>query len=192
MKPSLNLQLYRLALVALLSFSCFCAHAADKVKVTINKQTISAYRTADLEAAKKEAIAAKKPIAWIASSPKVLDGAGNISGTTSRSATLHAFFALRSSCVLVFMDAYGENHKVLQFVDDALHTPNPHYTPPTVVFLDSAATHVLATVIYEEDFVKRATALANGLEQAKGKPVPDKPASTGPTNKSNSISPPKS
>jgi hypothetical protein len=177
--------------LAILSFCSPCAHAADKLTVTINKQTISAYRTADLEAAKQEAISAKKPIAWIASSPKLLDGTGAISGTSSRSATLHAFFALRSSCVLVFMDAYEENHKVLQFVDEALHTPNPHYTPPTVVFLDSAATQVLATVIYEPDFAKRAAALAKGLAQAKGKPARDKPAPTGPTNQSNSISPPR-
>ena len=191
MKALSFLQFCRSALTVVLNFVVFQANAADKMTVTINKQTISAYRTADLEAAKKEAIAAKKPIAWIASSPKVLDGTGNISGATSRSATLHAFFALRSSCVLVFMDAYEENHKVLQLVDVALHTPNPHYTPPTVVFLDSAATQVLATVIYEQDFAKRAAALAKGLEQAKGKPARDKSASTGPTNKSNSISPPK-
>lgn len=187
----MSIAFHRLALVTFLALSSICADAADKVTVTINKQTISAYRTADLEAAKKEAIAAKKPIAWIASSPKLLDGTGTISGNSSRSATLHALFALRSSCVLVFMDAYEENHKVLQFVDDALHTPNPHYTPPTVVFLDSAATQVLATVIYQQDFAKRAAALALGLEQAKGKPARDNSASTSPTNKSNSISPPK-
>jgi len=159
-----------LALVTSLAFASPCAHAADKVSVTINKQTISAYRTADLEAAKKEAAAAKKPIAWIASSPKLLDGKGTISGINSRSATLHAFYALRGSCILIFMDAYEENHKVLQLVDDALHTPNPHYTPPSVVFLDPGATKVLATVIYEQDFNKRAVELAKALEQTKGKP----------------------
>ena len=185
------LALVRYVLIVVFMLVSLSAAAADKVTVTINKQTISAYRTAGLEAAKKEALAAKKPIAWIASSAKLLDGAGTISGTTSRSATLHAFFALRSSCVLVFMDAYEENHKVLQFVDDALHTPNPHYTPPTVVFLDSAATQVLATVIYEPDFAKRATALAKGLELAKGKPIRDKPTSTDSPNKSNSLPPPK-
>jgi hypothetical protein len=148
---------------------CFCAEAEDKITVTINGQTISAYRTSDLESAKKEAAATHKPIAWIASAPQLLDGKGTISLETSRGATLHAFFALRSRAVLVFEDAYAENHKVLQLVDDALHTPDPHYTPPTVVFLDSQATKVLATLIYEPDFVKRAKALASALEQIKGK-----------------------
>ena len=145
------------------------AQAAEKISLRINNQLISAYRTADLESAKQDAKAAHKPIAWIASAPKLLDGHGNISQTSSRGATLHAFFALRDRAVLVFMDAYEENHKVLQFVDDALHTPNPHYTPPTVLFLDPDATKVLATVIYEQDFVKRAKDLAKALDDIKGK-----------------------
>jgi hypothetical protein len=159
--------------------NCFCfvavflillpAHAADKLTITINKQTITAYRTVDLDAAKKTAAAAKKPIAWIATSPKLLDGNGAITLETSRGATLHAFYALRDKAILVFMDAYEENHKVLPLVDNALHTPNPHYTPPTVVFLDPDATKVLATVIYEPDFTKRAHALADALEEVKGK-----------------------
>ncbi|NOS68792.1 MAG: hypothetical protein HOP33_02570 [Verrucomicrobia bacterium] len=165
----MNKAFQQLALVAFLALVSPCAKAADKLSVTINKQTISAYRTVDLEAAKKEAAAAKKPIAWIASSPKLLDGSGKISGNGSKGATLHAFYALRDRCVLVFMDAHEENHKVLRLVDDALHTPNPHYTPPTVVFLDPEAKQVLATVIYEKDFTKRAGALAKALEQIKGK-----------------------
>ena len=159
----------RLVLIALVGQICLNTNAADKLTITINKQTISAYRTADLEAAKKEAAAAKKPIAWIATSPKLLDGNGTITLETSRGATLHAFYALRDKAILVFMDAYEENHKVLPLVDNALHTPNPHYTPPTVVFLDPDATKVLATVIYEPDFTKRAHALADALEQVKGK-----------------------
>ena len=145
------------------------AHAAQKVAIRINNQLISAYRTADLESAKRDAKATHKPIAWIASSPKVLDGHGSITQTNSRGATLHAFYALRDRAVLVFMDAYEENHKVVQFVDDALHTPDPHYTPPTVLFLDPDATKVLATVIYEQDFVKRAKDLAKALDDIKGK-----------------------
>jgi hypothetical protein len=143
--------------------------AAEKIAIRINNQLISAYRTADLESAKHDAKAAHKPIAWIASSPKVLDGHGSITQTNSRGATLHAFYALRDRTVLVFMDAYEENHKVVQFVDDALHTPDPHYTPPTVLFLDPDATKVLTTVIYEQDFVKRAKDLAKALDDVKGK-----------------------
>jgi hypothetical protein len=145
------------------------ADAADQITVTINHQTISLYRTADLEVAKKEAIAANKPIAWIASAPQLLDGQGIISGVSSRAATLHEIYALRDRTVLVFEDAYAENHKVLPLVDHAIHTPDPHPTPPIVVILDPEATNVLATVNYQRDFVKRAHLLADALEQVKAK-----------------------
>ena len=152
--------------------ACLCAislQAAEKVTVQINNQTISAYRTVDLDVAKKEASAAHKPIAWIASSPKLLDGHGSISLENSRGATLHAFLALHTRTILVFMDAYEENHKVLPIVDEALHTPDPHYTPPTVIFLDPEANRVLAKTIFEPDFAKRAHALAKALEEVKAK-----------------------
>ena len=171
MKPTLNWlkQFLRLALVALLALASFRSYAADKLTVTINKQIISAYRTADLESAKKEATAAHKPIAWIATAPQLLDGRGTIALTNSRGATLHAFYALRDKAVLVYEDAYAENHQVLPLVDEALYTPDPHYTPPTVIFLDAEAKQVLAKVIYEPDFVKRANALAKALDEIKGK-----------------------
>jgi len=58
---------------------------------------------------------------------------------------------------------------VLPLVDKALHTPEPHYTPPKVIFLNPEATEVLATVEYEPDFQKRAHALVDALEQAEAK-----------------------
>jgi hypothetical protein len=164
-----RLLVVRQGLIVIFLLACINVNAADKMTITINKQTISAYRTVDLESAKKEAKAAHKPIAWIATSPKVLDGRGTIALTNSRGATLHAFYALRDKTVLVYEDAYEENHKVLPLVDAALHTPDPHYTPPTVIFLDPDATNVLAKVIYEPNFQKRAVALNNALEEIKGK-----------------------
>lgn len=143
--------------------------SADKWTVQINGQTISAWRTVDLESAKKEAAAQHKPIAWIASAPQVLDGRGTIDRPTQRGATLHEFYAFRDRTVLVFEDAYKENHQVLSIVDAALHTPDPHYVPPKVIFLNPDATEVLATVEYEPDFVKRAKALAAALKQAEDK-----------------------
>ena len=86
------------------------SNAADKMTIMINRQTISAYRTIDLESAKKEAKTTHKPIAWIATSPKMLDGRGTIALANSRGATLHAFYALRDKTVLVYEDAYEENH----------------------------------------------------------------------------------
>ena len=43
------------------------------------------------------------------------------------------------------------------------------YTAPTVVFPDPDAKRVLATVIYEPDFEKRAQALAKALDEVKQK-----------------------
>lgn len=165
----MNERLHCLAWTVLLAFASVNALAADKLTVRINNQTITAWRTIDLESAKKEAIAAHKPIAWIASDPKLLDGSGTITHHGSQAATLHAFVALKDRTVLVFEDAYAENHKVLKIVDVALHTPNPHYTPPSVVFLNPQATQVLATVIYERDYAKRSQALADAWNQIKGK-----------------------
>ncbi len=145
------------------------ARAADKISLQIGGVTISAYRTADLDQAKKEAAAAHKPIAWIASATKLLSETGTIARPDGRGATFHAFYALRTRTVLVFEDAYVENHKVLPLVDTALHTPDPHYTPPTVIFLNPDATEVLAKVEYEPDFIKRAHALADALAQVDAK-----------------------
>lgn len=165
----MNKSVFRWILAWALATAAPGAKAADKLLIRINNEPISFYRTSDLDSAKKEASAARKPIAWIASAAKVLDGHGSITLTNSRGATLHAFYALRNRAVLVFMDAYEENHKVLRFIDEALHTPDPHYTPPTVLLLDPDAKQVLAKVPYEPDFVKRAKALAQALNDIKGK-----------------------
>ena len=166
----LSFTVFRRAMLSLFAVCCALqASAGQQLAITINNQSCPFWRTADLESAKKEAASEHKPIAWIASASQFLDGKGIISGMSSRSATLHAFFALRDRTVLVFEDAYAENHKVLALVDSALHTPDPHYTPPTVVFLNPDASEVLAKVPYEADFVKRAHDLANALETVKEK-----------------------
>ena len=166
-----------LMLGLLLPLFFLSAQAADKVSVQIGGVTISAYRTTDLDSAKKEAVATHKPIAWIASATKILGETGTIARADGRGATFHAFYALRNRAVLVFEDAFTENHKVLPLVDAALHTPDPHYTPPKVIFLNPDATEVLATVEYEPDFQKRAHALADALAQvdAKMKAAPATP-----------------
>jgi hypothetical protein len=119
--------------------AAFDACAGNQWTLRINGHAVSFWRTADLDRAEQEATDDHKPIAWIASASQVLDGKGTISQENSRGATLHAFYALRDRAILVFEDAYIENHKVLPLVDVALHTPNPHYTPPTVVFLNTNA-----------------------------------------------------
>ena len=160
----------------LMGLTCLNTCAGDKITVVINHQTISAWRTADLESAKKEAAAAHKAIAWIASSPEYLDGNGKISSNGSRGATLHALYASRNRAVLVFEDGFAENHKVLVLVDDAVHShngaPDHHPVLPVVVFLNPDATEVLAKVEFESDFVKRAHALADALDEVDKKMNP--------------------
>jgi hypothetical protein len=168
-RPSILIARFGLFSCLFLIIASHRVWAAEKIAVRLNNQTISAYRTPDIETAKKEAAAAHKPIAWVASAPKLLDGHGTIALSNSRGATLHAFLAMHDRAVLVFMDAYEENHKVPELIDNALHTPDPHYTPPTVLLLDPDLKRVLATVIYEPDFTKRAQALANALQEAKSK-----------------------
>jgi hypothetical protein len=159
MKSILSLAIVTLAAVLI----TYPLTAAEKITIQVMGRPVSAYRTADVEQAKKEAKETKKPIAWIASSPKVLENNGDIKGKSGRAATSHAFAALGGRAVLVFMDAFEENHKVLKLVDDALHTPNPHYTPPSVVFLDPDATKVLAVVTYDADFEKRKEAFRKAI-----------------------------
>jgi hypothetical protein len=158
-----------LTLAFLIGGAALSTFGADKIVLHIGNATISAYRTADLESAKQEAATTHKPIAWIASASKILSESGTIMRPDGRGATFHAFYALRSCTVLVFEDAFEENHKVLPLVDAALHTPDPHYTPPKVIFLNPDATEVLATVEYEPDAEKRAQALADALTQAEAK-----------------------
>ena len=132
--------------------------AAEMLEIQLNGKTIRAYHLSDLAQAQKQAQDAKMPIAWIASSPKVLQNNGNIALSNGRGATLHAFSVFADKAVLVFQDAYAENHQGPQIVDHALHTPDPHFTPPTVVLLDSELKKVLATIRYEPDFNKRKQA----------------------------------
>ena len=65
---------YHLVFTTILTFAFFSANAADKITVRIGHQTVSAWRTVDLESAKKEAAAEHKPIAWIASGLQDLAG----------------------------------------------------------------------------------------------------------------------
>jgi hypothetical protein len=159
----------QLVWIMLLLFTCLNTRAADKLTITIGNQTITAWRTADLESAKKEAAAEHKAIGWIASSARSVTEPGTIAQSGTRGATLHAFYALRNRVVLVFEDGFAENHQVLQLVDDAIHTPNHNPTLPVVVFLNPDATEVLAKVTFEPDFVKRAHALADALDQVKAR-----------------------
>ncbi|HUA68793.1 MAG TPA: TlpA disulfide reductase family protein [Candidatus Saccharimonadales bacterium] len=144
-------------------------NAPTKLTVVINGQIITAWRTSQLKDAEQEAKSEHKPIAWVVSSHEFLDGVGKISSNGSRGATLHAIYALRDRAILVFEDAMVENHKDLALVDRALHSPDPDYICPVVVFLNPDATRVLAKVPFQQNFEKRGKALANALGEVEAK-----------------------
>lgn len=151
-----------LPIIPLLSFAV-PSNGAEKLKGTINNRPILCYRIADVEAAKQEAKAANKPIMWIASKPEFLTTVTSMKGSGSGHATIHALAAFADRCVLVFQDAYAENHQGPPIVDQALHTPNPHYTPPSVVLLDSGVKRVLKVITYEENFDSRKETFKNAI-----------------------------
>ena len=156
----------------ILLLSTFCGgslNAADKIDIRIGGHHYTAYRTVDLEKAKGEAREKKQALAWIASDPKALQNDGRITGKGSRAGTSHAFAALGDRAVLVFMDAFAENHQCPKIVDEALHTPNPHYTPPTVVLLDAEMSKVLGVVIYDPDFETRKESFKRAILELEPK-----------------------
>jgi hypothetical protein len=88
-----------------------------------------------LRRAKKRAAAEGKPIAWIASLPENLTPHPKPMAKGSHAATTYAFLALRKETVIIFSDAMAENHQGPKIVDEALHTPDPHYNIPGVIIL---------------------------------------------------------
>jgi hypothetical protein len=93
------------------------------------------YRMNRLEEATKLAATQGKPIAWIASFAEYLAPYERLMGTGSHAATAYAFRALQNDAIIVFSDARTENHQEPAIVDQALHTPEPHYTVPGVIIL---------------------------------------------------------
>jgi peroxiredoxin len=144
-------------------------NAPDKLTMVINGQTVTAWRTGQLKNAEAQARSEHKPIAWILSNPDYLDGTGQISSENSRGATVHVLYAFRDRAVLVFQDPYTEHHSVLPSVHEAVNALAAGWTTPLVMLLDPDGAHVLATIPFEPDFVKRAHALANALGEAEAK-----------------------
>jgi hypothetical protein len=101
------------------------------------------YRMNQLEEAKIKAITEQKPIAWIASFPEHLTPAKDLMIEGSHSATSYAIRALQSDTIIVFSDGRLENHQEPPIVDQALHTPEPHYTVPGVIILTPALDKVI-------------------------------------------------
>ncbi|MDQ6632339.1 MAG: hypothetical protein M3Y82_11400, partial [Verrucomicrobiota bacterium] len=94
------------------------------------------YRMKQWEEAKKRAIAEDKPIAWIGAPARCLAPyQKNLLGKGSHAATKYAIHTLEKEAILIFSDAETENHQEPRIVDQALHSPDPHYNIPGVIIL---------------------------------------------------------
>lgn len=141
------------------------------------------YRLSQVEEAKKRAQAEGKPIAWIGSYPEYLEPYTKpILGRGSHAATAYAIAALQKETILVFSDGRTENHTEPAIVDQALHSPNPHYTIPYVIILTPTLDKVICKAPYAAESADRIKVYTEVLkiirdkESWNPKPPEEKPA----------------
>jgi len=127
------------------------------------------YRMSQLDDAKKRAATEGKPIAWIASYPEYLKPYSNLMGNGSHAATAYAIRALQKETILVFSDGRTENHQEPRIVDQALHTPEPHYIVPGVVVLTPSLDKVICKAPFTEDAKERIALYTEVLKKIRDK-----------------------
>lgn len=134
------------------------------------------YRLNQVEEAKKRAMAEDKPIAWIGGVTAHLEPYDKPKGQSSHAATAYAIAALQKETILVFSDGQTENHTEPPIVDQALHSPNPHYNIPYVIILTPSLDKVICKAPYAADFSERVrifTAVLNEIrDKSKWHPKP--------------------
>src|SRR3954453_16840602 len=143
----MQLHFFRLSWYAVIasSFISFSCEAAETKPAT---NTPAFYRLAQLDDAKKRATAEAKPIAWIASYPEYLTPHAKPMGKAPHSASTYAFLAFQKETIIVFSDARAENHQEPGIVDQALHTPEGHYTVPCVIVLIPSLEKIICKLPY--------------------------------------------
>lgn len=171
---------YFACLIAVTSLSAFAADSPASAKPTA-KPTI--YRLSQVEEAKKRAQAEGKPIAWIGGFPEYLEPYTKpILGKGAHAATAYAIAALQKDTILVFSDGRAENHTEPTIVDQALHSPDPHYTVPYVIILTPALDKVICKAPYTAESADRIRLYTAVLKQIRDKdswspkPPEEKPA----------------
>lgn len=125
------------------------------------------YRMNQLTEAKEQAKKENKPIAWIATNPEYLAPYAKLMGNGSHAGTAYAIRALRNETILVISDARTENHHEPKIVDEALHSPNPHYTVPGVVVLTPALDKVICTAPFASDPQQRIRTFTEALKKIR-------------------------
>jgi hypothetical protein len=127
------------------------------------------YRMNQLTEAKERAKRENKPIAWIATAPEYLAPYAKLMGNGSHAGTAYAIRALRNETIMVFSDARTENHHEPKIVDEALHSPNPHYNVPGVVVLTPALDKVICTAPFASDAQERIRIFTEALKKIRDK-----------------------
>jgi hypothetical protein len=144
------------------------ALAARQEKIRKLGRLGAGYRLTELSQAQAEARQDGKPLAFIATKLSLLQENELVTGTGGAAASIHAFEALKNAAVIVFTDAYTENHTQPSLVDIALHPPDDvHYTPPKVVITDPDLTKVIAVVPYTRGYATRQSLLTAALTKIK-------------------------
>jgi hypothetical protein len=127
------------------------------------------HRMSQLEEVKKRAAAERKPIAWIATYAACLAPYDKIKGKGSQAATQYAIRALQNDTILIYSDSGTENHQEPSIVDQELHTPDPHYTPPVVVILNPSLDKVIAKILYIPESQERVRVYTEVLKKIRDK-----------------------
>jgi hypothetical protein len=131
--------------------------------------TPNIYRMGQLDEAKKRAAAEGKPIAWIASFPEYLTPDPNPRKSGSHAGTTYAILALQKETIIIFSDARAENHNEPAIVNDALHTPEPHYTVPGVIILTPSLDTVITKVFHTQNIDERIRRFTDVLKKIRDK-----------------------
>jgi hypothetical protein len=148
------------------SFPVPLCHAGENKPAT---NAPAFYRMAQLDDAKKRATAEAKPIAWIASQPEFLTPHPKPMGKSSHAATTYAILALQKEAVIVFSDSNTENHHEPGIVDEALHTPEKHYTIPGVIILTPSLDKVICKAPFSQDSQERIQVFTEVLKKIRDK-----------------------
>ncbi len=144
------------------------AVAAKREKIRKLGRLAAGYRLSELKEAQAEARAEGKPLAFLATKRSLLQEDGNMLGDSGIDAGIHAYEAFKNTTVLVFTDAFTENHTQPRIVDAALHPPDDvHYVPPKVVITDADLTRVIFVVPFNADATARQHLMAAALAKIK-------------------------
>jgi hypothetical protein len=143
---------------------------AEEGKPVVPKHgAIAIYRIAQVEEAKKRAIAEDKPIAWIGSRDEYLAPVRNLRAKGSHAMTQYAIRALQNDCIIGFNDGFREAHQEPPIVERALREPVVHYMAPGIIIVTPSMDKVITKAFYIEDPQERVRVFTEMLKTIRDK-----------------------